>query len=283
VNAISVRLQTAEASGDRIVHLDDGDLHVVDNGPREAPVLLLIHGTGGSTVWWDPVVPMLDRTCRVVRVDLLGHGKSAKPMADYSIEVHARRVGTVLDRLGISRAIVVGHSAGGSVATALAEQRRDRVAALALIDTGPRCDAYIPQGIVSQLLPVPVVGQLLWRLRTDGAVRGGLDTAFTREVNIPDEIIADVRGMTYRALTETSQGFLNYLEQRALPARLAGLQLPVMVIFGTDDQRWQSSSSADYRAIPNAQIELLQGVGHTPMFEDPERTGALLTAFSAEH
>jgi pimeloyl-ACP methyl ester carboxylesterase len=281
VNALLVRAQSGEASGHRLVPVGDGDLNVVESGPRDAPVLLLIHGTAGSTVWWDPVVPILDGTHLVVRVDLLGHGKSAKPVADYSIAAHARRIGDVLDKLGVSRAVVVGHSAGGSVATALCEQQRGRVAALVLIDTGPRPDAYIPQGIVSKVLPVPVVGELLWRLRTDGLVRGGLATAFTRKVSLPDEIVADVRGMTYRAFTETSRGFLAYLSQRALPARLAGLQLPVTVIFGTDDRRWRASSSADYRAIPNVQIELLQGVGHTPMFEDPERTGALLTAFAA--
>ena len=86
--------------------------------------------------------------------------------------------------------------------------------------------------------------------------------------------------MTYRAFTATSREALHYLEQRTLPARLADLHVPVMVIFGTDDRRWRSSSADDYRAIPDVRIELLNGVGHTPMLEDPARTSALLATFA---
>jgi pimeloyl-ACP methyl ester carboxylesterase len=71
----------------------------------------------------------------------------------------------------VRHAVVVGHSTGGMVATALAEQRGDLVTALALIDTGPRADAFISNGLVGQLMFTPVVGPLLWQLRTDGLIR----------------------------------------------------------------------------------------------------------------
>jgi pimeloyl-ACP methyl ester carboxylesterase len=181
--------------------------------------------------------------------------------------------------------VIVGHSTGGSVATALAEQRRDVVAALALIDTDPSRDAFISQGFLGELagdsLPVPVVGQTVWQSRSEAAIRQGLNTAFTRKVDVPDEIIADMRGMAYRAFTATSREVLHYLEQRTLPARLADLNVPVMVIFGTADRRWRSSSVDDYRVIPDVRIELLAGIGHTPMLEDPARIGALLARFAA--
>lgn len=59
------------------------------------------------------------------------------------------------------------------------------------------------------------------------------------------------------------------------------LGLPVLVIFGADDQRWRSSSAAAYHAVPGARVEMLPGVGHTPMMEDPETTGSLLLDFVA--
>jgi len=133
---------------DRFVRLDDGDMHVVEDGKPGAPAVLLIHGTAGSTAWWDPVVPRLADAYRVIRVDLLGHGRSASPTDGYDIPTQARRVGAALDRLGAGRVAVIGHSTGGTVATALAEQRPDAVAALALIDTGPSPDAYISQGLL---------------------------------------------------------------------------------------------------------------------------------------
>src|SRR5581483_6296411 len=169
---------------------------------RDAPALVLIHGLGGSTRWWDRVVPMLATSYRVVRIDLLGHGRSAKPAGGgYAIPQQGRRVGLALDRLGITHAVVVGHSTGGAVATALAEQRADLVTALALVDTGPRLDAFISDGLVGRLVDVPVVGQLLWRFRTDGLIRKGLSTAFAPRYDVPQQLVDDVQAMTYHALT----------------------------------------------------------------------------------
>ena len=68
-------------AGDRFVRLDDGDMHVVQDGKPGAPALLLIHGTAASTAWWDPVIPRLAGAYRVIRVDLAGHGRSAAPPA----------------------------------------------------------------------------------------------------------------------------------------------------------------------------------------------------------
>jgi pimeloyl-ACP methyl ester carboxylesterase len=71
------------------------------------------------------------------------------------------------------------------------------------------------------------------------------------------------------------------MRQRSLPDRLAPLGVPLLVIFGTEDARYPASSAAAYRAVPGARIELLPGVGHTPMLEDPQSTGALLVEFAA--
>jgi pimeloyl-ACP methyl ester carboxylesterase len=281
-NAAMVSWQGVDATGNSTLPLEGGNIHVSQDGPRDAPALVLIHGLGGSTRWWDRVVPMLAVSYRVIRIDLLGHGRSAKPAGGgYAIPQQGRRVGEALDRLGVKHAIVVGHSTGGYVATALAEQRADLVTALALIDTGPRMDAFISDGLVGKLIDVPVLGQLLWRLRTDGIIRRGLRTAYAPGFKIPQQLVDDTRGMTYHALTAASHASDDYLRQRPLPDRLTPLVTPVLVIFGEDDQRWRSSSAALYRAVAGARVELLPGVGHSPMLEDPPRTAALLLTFAS--
>lgn len=261
----------------------DGDLHATEDGDRGAPALLLIHGTGACATWWDPVVPALADSHRVIRVDLLGHGQSSSPRGGYDIPAQARRVGTVLDRLraGAGPVTVIGHSTGGTVATALAEQRPGQVTALALIDTGPSLDAFADQGLAGRLLLAPVPGRLLWSLRTEAIIRKAMASAFTRPVDLPHTVIEATLGMTHRALAGTSRASDAYLRQRSMPDRLAALGLPVLVIFGADDKRWRSSSAAAYRAVPGARVELLPGVGHTPMMEDPEATSALLLDFAA--
>jgi pimeloyl-ACP methyl ester carboxylesterase len=271
---------SSDPDTDRFVRLDDGDMHVVEDGEPGAPAVLLIHGTAASTAWWDPVVPPLAGACRVIRVDLAGHGRSTSPAGGYDIPAQARRIGAVLDRIGAGRVTVIGHSTGGAVATALAEQRPRAVAALALINTGPSTDAYLSQGLLSRLLLAPLTGRLLWRLRTEATIRKAMRTGFTRPVDIPHVIIQDTLGMTHRAVAGTAHADVPYLRQRSIPARLTALGVPVLVIFGAADQRWHSSSAAAYHVVPGARVEMLPGVGHTPMLEDPQTTGKLLLDFA---
>jgi pimeloyl-ACP methyl ester carboxylesterase len=266
---------------DRFVRLDDGDMHVVEDGKPGAPGLLLIHGSAGSLASWDAVVPSLARAFRVIRVDLLGCGRSATPAGGYDIPTQARRVGTALDKLGVNRVTVIGHSGGCTVATALAEQRPGAVAALALIDMGPTPDAKIPERLLTRLLLTQFPGPLLWHLKTEATIRKASRTGFARPVDIPDALIEGLLGMTYRAFAGAMRAPLEYLGHRSLPDRLTALGLPVLVVFGADDQRWRSSSAAAYRVVPGARVELLPGVGHTPMMEDPQATGKLLLDFAA--
>jgi pimeloyl-ACP methyl ester carboxylesterase len=268
-------------AGDWLARLDDGDMHVAEDGTPGAPAVLLIHGTAASTTWWDPVIAALAGAYRVIRVDLAGHGRSSSPAGGYGIAAQARRAGAVLDRLGVTQVTVIGHSTGGYVATALAEQRPGLVSALALIDTSPDLDAVNDQGLLGRLLLAPLPGRLLWRLRTEATIRKALASAFTRPIDIPGTIIQATMGMTHQALAATSRAGDNYLKQQSAPARLTALGLPVLVIVGADDKRWRSSSAAAYRAVPGARVELLPGVGHTPMMEDPPTTGALLLEFAA--
>jgi pimeloyl-ACP methyl ester carboxylesterase len=265
---------------DTFIRLDDGDMHIVEDGKPEAPTLLLIHASAASLATWNLVVPTLASTFRVIRVDLLGCGKSTTPAGGYDIPTQASRVGDALDKLGVSRMTVIGHSGGCAVATALAEQRPDAVVALALIDFGPSLDAKIPESRLTRLVLTRFPGPLLWRLKTEATIRKGASAGFTRSVDIPDAMIEDALRMTHRAFVGAMRAPVQYLEQRSLPDRLSALGLPLLVIFGADDQRWRSSSAGDYRVVPGARVELLPGVGHTPILEDPQTTSKLLLDFA---
>ncbi|MFG7942521.1 alpha/beta fold hydrolase [Streptomyces cacaoi] len=281
-----VRRRTPHAAGPdgRAQAADSELLHVVEDGPADAPALVLVHGSAASGRSWDAPVPLLAGSHRVIRIDLLGHGRSAGPAgADYGIAAQGRRVGEVLDRLGVRQAVVAGHSTGGSVATALAEQRPGTVTGLVLVNSGPRLDAFLPQGPAAGLPLLPVVGRLLWGLRTDSLIRKAAATAVTRDVEIPQAVVDDVSRMSHHVFAAAQRGAADYLQERPLPDRLAGLGIPLLVIFGDSDRRWRSSSAADYRAVPGATIELLPGVGHSPPLEDPQRTAELLLAFAAAH
>jgi pimeloyl-ACP methyl ester carboxylesterase len=267
-------------AGDRFVRLDSGDMRVAEDGKPGAPALLLIQNAAAPLACWDAFVPQLARAHRVIRADLLGRG-SASPADRYDIRAQARRVGAMLDSLGVSRVTVVGHSSGCTVATALAEQRPGTVAGLALIDFGPSLEAKIPERPLFRLVLTQFPGRLLWHLRTEASVRKAVRTGFTRPVDIPDAFVEHALRMTHRDFVGAMRGPLNYLAQRSLPDRLTGLGIPVLVIFGIDDQRWRSSLASAYQAVPGARVELLPGVGHSPMLEDPQTTGKLLLDFAS--
>src|SRR5262249_36968248 len=152
--------------------------------------------------------------------DLLGHGRSASSTDGYDIPTQARRVGAALDRLGAGRVAVIGHSTGGTVATALAEQRPDAVAAPARIDPGPTPGAYTSQ---SPPAPPALAGSATWAAAVAPANRGhrpqGHGTAFTRPIDIPDAIIEDTLGMTHRAVAGTARASLDYLVPHRQRAR----------------------------------------------------------------
>ncbi|MBE1574777.1 alpha/beta fold hydrolase [Amycolatopsis roodepoortensis] len=255
-------------------------MYVVHEGPRQAPPLLLVHGSGASGACWGPMVPALAKHHHVIRVDLPGCGQSP-PAASYDVPAQADRLAAVLDGLGLGQVAAVGHSSGGYVVTALAEQRPDLVGSLALISTGPSPDALLPQPVILRVLLAPPLGRLLWARRSNAMIRGGIRATAVRPVDVPDDLIADLRGITYRTMRAVLSRNSAYLTERSMPERLTALDAPVLVIFGAADPRWDPSSAHQYDSVPTARVELLPGVGHLPVLEAPEETSRLLLDFAA--
>ena len=100
------------------------------------PVVVLVHGMAGSSATWRHVTPALAKRFTVVAPDLLGHGASAKPRAEYSVSAHANVLRDLLAALGHERATLVGQSFGGGVAMQLAYQFPDRCERLVLVSSG---------------------------------------------------------------------------------------------------------------------------------------------------
>ncbi len=265
---------------DQYVSLDDGEISVVEDGKSDAPVVLLLGNAAAPMLCWDPVVPWLAGAFRVIRLDFLSGGWSEEPARPYDIPTLARRAAGALEGLDVSRVMVIGHSSGCTIATALGEQRPDMVAGLVLINMGPDLDAKIPERPLLRLSLTTFPGRLLWRLRTGASIRKAAGTAFTRPVDIPDAFVEQMLSVSHRDFVGAMRAPLRYLWERSLPDRLVLLGLPMLVVFGAEDQRWRSSSAAAYRAVPGAWVELLPGVGHTPMMEDPDATGRLLVEFA---
>lgn len=255
-------------------------MHVVHDGVRHAAPLLLVHGSGASGAFWGPVARALAAHHHVIRMDLPGCGQSP-PAASYDVPAQAARLAALLDDLGLRHVPVAGHSSGGFVATALAEQRPDLVGSIALLSTAPALDALLPQPFVLRALLAPPFGPLLWRRRSDGMIRKGISATTARPVDIPEDMVADLKNMPYLAFREVLRRNSAYVTERNVPERLAALDVPVLVIFGDADPRYEPSCAHRYQAVAGARVEMLPGVGHLPMLEAPETTSELLLGFTA--
>jgi pimeloyl-ACP methyl ester carboxylesterase len=285
LNAMSVDHETKAASvtepGGRILKLPGGELQAIERGPRGASPIVLVHCFTCAINWWDAMIPRLARDHRVVAVDLLGHGGSEKPRSGYSIPDQADLVAQALDRLGVGNAMVVGHSLGGPISIALAEQSPQLVERLVVIDSIPDT-SYGDVGFIGELPFKPVIGQALWRIKPDFSIRDGLEVAFAPGFPVPDAFVEDVKRMTYSSYSGSHDGFDEYTGEEPLDERAAALGKPVLAIMGAEEQIAsdpRAALAAYDDAGPFIETTLIIGAGHSPNVEKPAQTAALVLGF----
>jgi pimeloyl-ACP methyl ester carboxylesterase len=296
INMLIVDGQTKDAEvtvdGGQIITLPGGDVQVTDSGEptgsKPGAPIVLIHCFGCSLHWWDSMLPLLSENHRVIRIDLLGHGGSAKPKSGYAIEDQARLVAGALDRLGVQGAVVVGHSLGGSVAVSLAEQASELVDRVVIIDQAPD-SSYGDLDFLAKLTAAPVIGEALWRVKFGSLVKSGYSQAFAPDYDIdsgftnPDQVVEDNKAMTFTSYTDTIDAEDEFTDAIPLDQRMRTAAVPLMAIFGSEDQIYDVGPAlAAYRAVPGARVAEVDGAGHSPNVEKPEETARLVLEFAAD-
>jgi pimeloyl-ACP methyl ester carboxylesterase len=293
LNALDVSNETKAAyhrdKGTHLVDTSTGRLQVLDQGDPKGSPIVLLHCATCSMDWWDNLAPLLEQDHRVIRIDLLGMGGSDKPGSGYSMDDQASAVAEALAKLHVVGATVVGHSLGGSVAVAVAEQSPQLASRIVIVDQSPD-DGFEHESLGEHLSMWPVIGQAVARLvqvAPASTVRAEYDQAFAPGYNIssgfdnPDQPVDDLRAMTYTALKDTLDAEEDYVHQIPLDKRLEALHVPLLVIFGAEDQIYDPQAAiARYRQVPGAQTHLIPGAGHSPNVEKPNLVAPLILAFA---
>ena len=295
LNAIVVSNQTADAErnveGAELIETSGGTLQVLEEGNPAGSPIVLVHGYTASMAWYEELSPLLAEKHRVISLDLLGHGGSDKPSSGYEITDQANAIAEALASLEVTDATLVGHSLGGTVVTAVAEQSPDLVSGIVVIDQAPG-DDYGSLSFTAKLGYMPVIGQATKRL-TDIAptsvVREQFQQAFAPDFNIasgfedPDQVVEDLNEMTYTAYVDVSNAESDYTDSRSLDDRLGALEIPLLVIFGAEDEIYDAEEAIDpYRGIAGVQAYILDGAGHSPQVELPEETAGLIEGFAED-
>ncbi|MFT3661363.1 MAG: alpha/beta hydrolase [Gordonia sp. (in: high G+C Gram-positive bacteria)] len=266
----------------------------------EGPAILLIHGIGDNSSTYDEVIGELARNHTVIAPDLLGHGLSEKPSADYSVAAFANGMRDLLVVLGIPRVTVVGHSLGGGVAMQFCYQFPRFVQRLVLVAAGGVTHDVNP---ALRLASVPGVATLTRGLRLPGVLPllSGAAKALARADSIPGiperlaprhvitdhqdllRIISDLADphahaafiRTLRAVVDWRGQTITMLDRAYLTERL-----PVMVVWGSNDTVIPAHHAQLIAAtIPHADLEIFEGAGHFPFRDDPKRFIRLILGF----
>lgn len=256
--------------GGRVLDLPGPDLNVREYGSGGDHAVVLLHGYTASIQWWEAVAPALAAGNRVIAIDLIGHGGSESPRdtAAYSAEAQAAAVHQALGALGVRHAVVIGHSMGGTVATALAERIPEMVDRVVVSDT-PGGEGLVAMPALGDAACWPVLGASLDRLRSVDAVdKTSLQTGFAADYPVPDIAYRSLKGMTHNALCGPRKA-PNFNAQRAVADRLAGLGKPVLVLWGERDVLTPTQANVDRYREAGLQSVVIAGSGHTPMVEKP--------------
>ena len=193
------------------------------------------------------------------------------------MEAQADRVAAALERLGVRRALVAGHSTGGEVAIALAARHPKLTRALAVIDSEPD-EKFVDPDLLARSTLWPVIGQALTRVATDGTIREGLGQAFEKGFDVPDVFVDDFNKLTYTAYKKTYDESGDYVDEGHFADDLKSVRVPRLVIFGRDDRLVSPPlEAADaYRREFGVRVAIVPGAGHSPMVEQPTETARLL-------
>ncbi|HEU0208770.1 MAG TPA: alpha/beta hydrolase [Candidatus Udaeobacter sp.] len=261
--------------------------NIIDTGVEPAnvkveghgPAILLLHGFGAAINWWDKIVPVLASQHRVIRVDLIGHGGTAAPVAGYAITRQAQLAASLLDKLGVDHVTVIGHSMGGEVAVALAEINPKRIDHMILIDSPPTADTTFTT--TTRIYLMPIVGEMLSHFESDEAVRKGLAQGFAPHFLVPESFVTDVKQLTYHAFRRAHNESIAYRTAKPPYQRLASIALSfhLLVIFGSLDAIVPPEQAKLFEGVLGAKVATIEGVGHSPMVEAPVETAKLIEDF----
>ncbi|HXK65971.1 MAG: alpha/beta hydrolase [Spirochaetes bacterium] len=261
----------------RFILINDTIIHIRDEGKKDGPVLLLIHGVCASLHTWDGWVEILKDHFRIIRFDIPGFGLSGQiPSNNYTPEYSVDLLNKAIEHMGIKKLSIAGNSLGGFIAWKFAITHPDKVEKLILIDS-----VGYPQ-------EMPWLLKFSTNIFVRPFARIGMPRYFINKAvhevygdqsKVTDAIVDRYFELSQKegnrsAWIDVFMVMKDYSKRKDLSKGLTDIQCPIMVMWGTKDiwipyttefPKWQKD-------LPHAVFKVYEGVGHIPMEEIPEQT-----------
>lgn len=274
----------------RFVDLPGARLHVREAGPDDpaAPAIVMIHGLAGQSAHYSyGVFARLSKRFRLVAPDRPGSGHSPRvDGAAADLPTQAAAIAALIDRLGLQRPLVVGHSLGGAIALALALDHPDKICGLALLAPLTHMQDEPPAVFKGLTIASPRARKLAaWTLAIPVSIRNSAKTL--EQIFGPDAVPKDFATRGGGLLSLRPSAFLGASSDlQALPAclprqqeRYASLSVPVHVLYGKDDRilDWRANGQALADKAPDVHLQLTEG-GHMLPITHPDLCAAFIEA-----
>ncbi len=279
----------------QFVDIGDGvTVHLRDEGPKDAPAILLLHGSNADLHTWEPWVAALTSQYRVIRFDQVGHGLTGPdPAHDYSRANYVADVLAVADKLGLERFIIGGNSMGGKHALAFAIAHPDRVSGLVLVDAS---GAPMPQdkaakknsgggNIGFRIARMPGINRLVEQITPRSLIAQSLEQSVSVKSIITEPMIDRYwELLRYPGNRRATLQRFSQPHESLTEAEIAGVTAPTLILWGEEDRlipvaagQWLA------KVMPTAQITIYPNIGHLPQEEAPAATLGDLLPWLAEH
>jgi len=279
----------------------DGPVSWVDHGgPDDGQLVVAVHGLGGSHANWHDLAPLLAREHRVVAVDLAGHGRTPRAGRSAAVPANRELLGRFLAHVDDRPAVLMGNSMGGALSLLHAAAHPASVAGLALIGPALPRSALPSRALARQVALFAVPGlaeRSLARRRLRLGAEAFVQATLELTCSDPSSVSPEVRLLAVQMAIERSldpdadAAFLEAARSLAVlvaraaryRALIASVQVPGIVLQGVEDRLVPAAGTAMLGELqPGWPVHLLDGVGHVPQIEAPERTAALVLPFLAD-
>ncbi|HCJ45176.1 MAG TPA: alpha/beta hydrolase [Erythrobacter sp.] len=273
------------AAPSRMLAVGDGrQVHVRDEGPRDAPIVLL-HGSNADLHTWQAWTDALSADYRVVRFDQRGHGLTGPAAdADYSIETFAGDIDAVVDALGVERFVLAGNSMGGAIAMQYAIASPERLDGLVLVDaSGAPIERDADGNIAFKLAAMPGVGSVMSQVLPRSLVERSLSQSVSNQKIVTGEAVDRYWELArYPGNRDATRARFSTPRSAFSAEQVAQTDVPTLVMWGEEDKLIPYEAAGWYMDhLPDATLAAYPGIGHLPMEEAPERSAADLQQWLA--
>ena len=276
LNAAEANKTQSEEVEERTIPVDGIATHYLVAGPTNAPHVVFVHGLGGSLATWALNLPAFAQSLRICALDLPGAGDSEKPATDYSVSSLADFLAHFLNALGPDwqRVSLVGHSLGGAIALAFAQQCPQRVEKLVLVDSaglGPEIDATTLDLMRSEPTPDSIQSEMARFFAQSSMVQQSLVNQLYQQRTAPG---------AHSALRSTLEAAFGGNQQRIdLRDPLAAFPGQTLTIWGNVDSVIPVAHTENAKQAQQGRVEVFANCGHCPHIERSDVFNDMVTSF----